>query len=123
MASTDKTEQLTLSAKSLAAAITGLVDQQAIALFRGIPYATVEKRWTHSRIRNNLTSPFDATQFGPRCPQKEGPVLVAGDGVDPAPGEHEFNCLHLNIAVPKEALPSEERKNSKGIPVIVWIHG
>jgi carboxylesterase type B len=85
-------------------------------LFRGIPYASVEKRWTHSRLKHSLDSPFDATNFGPRCVQSDGPVLVSGGVNDPVPGDDEFNCLNLNITVPKDDL-------SGSLPVMFWIHG
>ncbi|KAF8849086.1 alpha/beta-hydrolase [Acephala macrosclerotiorum] len=104
-------------APSLNASVTGEIEE-GIACFRGVPYATLDKRWTHSRTKHSLESPFDATKYGPRCPQREGPVLVTGDVNDPIPGDDEFKCLNLNIAVPQEAL-----KTPSALPVLVWIHG
>jgi carboxylesterase type B len=80
---------------SLQAEITGEYDDTYdLAYFRGVPYATVNKRWTHSQIRHSLESPFDATEFGPRCVQEEGEVLVSGGFNDPTPGDDEFKCLN-----------------------------
>jgi carboxylesterase type B len=95
-----------------------------LAYFRGIPYATVDKRWTHSRQRDSLENPFDATKFGARCVQEEGEVLVSGGTNDPTPGDDEFNCLNLNITVPKECLKESGIGGTKTkIPVMFWIHG
>jgi carboxylesterase type B len=107
---------------SLRAEIIGDTDEDAgLALFRGIPFASVEKRWTHSRTRHTLESPFDATNFGPRCVQGSGDVLVSGGVNDPVPGDDEFECLNLNVAVPKESL--DDRNRNSLLPVMVWIHG
>ncbi len=110
---------ITHQAASLNASLTGEV-REGIACFRGIPYATLEKRWTHSQTKHSLESesPFDATKNGLRCPQEDGPVLVTGGVVDPTPGDDEFKCLNLNVVVPEEAL-----KTKSALPVMVWIHG
>ncbi|CAI7595295.1 unnamed protein product [Penicillium pancosmium] len=114
-------DRITLAAPSLGSELVGTLDsEQNIALFRGIPYATLTKRWTHSETRNELESPFDATQLGYRCSQLSGMVLVSGGTNDPLPGDDEFKCLNLNIAVPKESL-GVQVPNS--LPVMVWIHG
>ncbi|KAJ5776380.1 uncharacterized protein N7511_001391 [Penicillium nucicola] len=112
-------ETITHHAPSLNASLIGESDDN-LALFRGVPYASVKERWTHSEVTNTLDSPFNATNFGPRCPQGEGMVLVTGGVTDPAPGDDEFKCLNLNICVPKEALSNT---SGPGLPVIVWIHG
>ena len=44
--------------------------------------------------------------------------MVAGGVTDAMPGDDEFKCLNLNVAVSQEAL-----KTSSAIPVTVWIHG
>jgi carboxylesterase type B len=109
---------------SLQADIVGELDQDAgLALFRGIPYADVEKRWTQSRTKHSLNSPFDATQFGPRCTQEVGEVLVSGGVTDPVPGDDEFSCLNLTVTVPTEALPDRADPAKPLLPVMVWIHG
>jgi carboxylesterase type B len=111
---------LRISAPSLGADIVGELDNDYdLAIFRGIPYATVAQRWTHSKSRHFLEGTFTATEFGPRCNQGNGMVLVTGGTSDPVPGDDEFCCLNLNIAVPKEAIG--EKPGS--LPVMVWIHG
>jgi carboxylesterase type B len=114
-------DRISLIAPSLDSELVGTLDsEQNIALFRGIPYATLTKRWTHSKTRNKLESPFDATRLGYRCSQLSGMVLVSGGINDPLPGDDEFKCLNLNIAVPKESLGAQ---GPKSLPVMVWIHG
>lgn len=113
-------ERISINAPSLGANIVGSLDQENdIALFRGIPYATVTKRWAHSETLHSLDNDFDATKLGYRCSQLNGMVLVSGGTNDPLPGDDEFRCLNLNVAVPKEDMGS----NSKPLPVMVWIHG
>jgi carboxylesterase type B len=102
---------------SLKADVKGVLDEDVV-LFRGLPYANVEKRWTHSRTIHTLESPFDATEYGPRCSQGEGQVLVTGGQNNPIPVDDEFHCLNLNIAVPQAVLKTESK-----LPVMVWIHG
>lgn len=110
---------------TLQADIIGELDDDAsLAIFRGIPYASVERRWTHSRVQHHLPATFDATKFGPRCVQREGHVLVTGGKSDPTPGDDEFKCLNLNITVPKNALLAHESSHTgQPLPVLVWIHG
>jgi carboxylesterase type B len=110
---------------SLKAKIIGELDDAAgLALFRGIPYASVTKRWTQSRTRHFLDSAFDATDFGPRCVQGDGPVMVSGGANDATPGDDEFKCLNLNITVPSEVLLDPGNRKTIGLlPVMFWIHG
>ena len=110
---------------SLQSEIIGDFDEAYdLAYFRGIPYASVDERWTYSKPQHFLDSPFDATKFGPRCVQEEGEVLVTGGTHDPSPGDDEFKCLNLNITVPKECLKQFENGSTRTkIPVMVWIHG
>ena len=119
------TTKINHHAPSLHSNITGELDRDAgLALFRGIPYASVGKRWTHSSTRHSLSTTFDATEFGPRCVQRNGPVLVSGGVNDPVPGDDEFKCLNLNICVPEEALPGHaDGQMASELPVMVWIHG
>ena len=99
-------------------------DTHGLIYFRGIPYATVRERWTHSEVLDALESPFDATKFGPRCVQEDGMVLVSGGTNDPTPGDHEFNCLNLNITIPQECSRQMQNGRTKTkLPVMFWIHG
>lgn len=114
-------ERIRLNSPSLASELIGTLDnEQNIALFRGIPYANLAKRWTHSETKHQLETPFDATRLGYRCSQLSGMVLVSGGINDPLPGDDEFKCLNLNIAIPNESLGAQD---SKSLPVMVWIHG
>lgn len=107
-------------APSLGADVVGL-EENDLALFRGITFASVSERWTHSVTRHSLdTDLFDATKFGPRCCQAGGLVMISGGVNDPTPGDDEFHCLNLNIAT----YTANIGDNSKGLlPVLVWIHG
>lgn len=107
-----------LDTASLSSKVTGLVED-GLALFRGIPYASYAQRWTHSQTLHSLPSSFDATRYGPRCPQGEGLVLVTGGVTDEVPADDEMNCLNLNVAVDQGALAAKSTK----LPVMVWIHG
>ncbi|KAG4431617.1 hypothetical protein IFR05_012910 [Cadophora sp. M221] len=110
---------------SLSADLVATEDTKAgLALFRGIPYASVSKRWTQSQIKDSLSSPFDATKFGPKCPQPPHISLILAAVQAPALEEDEFACLNLNIAVPVDALSKSIDDSSKPLlPVMVWIHG
>ena len=115
-------KNLQIHAPTLGADIIGLHDEEAgLAIFRGIPFASVTKRWTQSINQDSLSSPFDATFFGPSCPQPAHVSLVPIALQNPVTEEDEFKCLNLNIASPKNALPDS---NSKALlPVMVWVHG
>lgn len=109
-------------APTLGAEVVGLQDEDTgLAIFRGIPFASIAKRWTQSCTQNTLSSPFDATKFGPRCPQPPHESIIPVSLHNPDPGEDEFQCLNLNIASPKDALPNS--KPGSLLPVMVWVHG
>ncbi|MFI6921108.1 carboxylesterase/lipase family protein [Nonomuraea spiralis] len=89
------------------------VDQDGIAVFRGIPYA----RSPFGPLRMAAPVPAepwdgtrDATGFGPRPPQPPMfpglPTWSSADGLD---------CLTLNVWSPDPG--------GSGLPVMVWIHG
>ena len=121
----DNMKTLQLHAPSLRAEVIGLQDENTdLAIFRGIPFASVTKRWTQSCTQNSLPSSFDATEFGPKCPQPPHESIVPITLHNPNPGEDEFKCLHLNVTVPKDALPDGQSKEGRTpLPVIVWVHG
>ncbi len=78
--------------------------------FLGIPYAappTGALRWKPPQAAAVWTSPRDATQRGPACPQ----LMQLGSAFDTTTSE---DCLTLNIWTPK---------NASGAPVLFWIHG
>ncbi len=110
---------------SLSANLVASQDSKSgIAFFRGIPYASVSKRWTQSTIQDSLPSPFDATDFGPRCPQPAHVSTIPAVLKRPDVQEDEFKCLNLNITVPVDALPKLGHGEKQPLlPVMVWVHG
>jgi carboxylesterase type B len=95
-----------------------------IASFRGIPYASVTKRWTQSSVQHSLPTTFDATKYGPKCPQPPHSSLIQVKLVTPAVESDEFKCLNLNITTPFEALSRGEQSGKTSLlPVMVWVHG
>lgn len=112
-------------APTLGAELLGLQDGDAgLAIFRGIPFASVIKRWTQSCTQNTLPSPFDATKWGPQCPQPPHQSIVPVNLPNPTPGDDEFKCLNLNIVVPEESLPNRRAGQTPILlPVMVWVHG
>jgi para-nitrobenzyl esterase len=90
--------------------------------YLGIPYAKDPSgalRWLPPEAFGKFKAPLEANQFGSECTQ-------------PGPSGSE-NCLFLNVYTPAAAEPGEETgdespssstsKKSKGLPVMVWIHG
>lgn len=121
------TETIDLDAPSLGARLTGL-ESDGITHFRGVPYASVARRWTHSRALGSLdTATFDATAFGPRSPvPPRTSVIWSDDPPDGAilPPADELRCLNLNISLPTAALPRKgQGPASSPLPTLVWIHG
>ncbi|KAF2874778.1 para-nitrobenzyl esterase [Massariosphaeria phaeospora] len=105
--------------------------------YRGLKYASIPRRWAESTSNDALqidsNRVFDATRFGPSCPQKRGgqawDVSLVGDttlakefGQGDDAKMDEFECLHLNITVPKTALAAKNT-DGVGLPVFVWVHG
>jgi carboxylesterase type B len=102
--------------------------------YRGLKYASIPSRFADSvpisTLRANAVGTFDATKFGPSCPHKIGAqawdLTLVGDvklnceaGQGDSEVMDEFECLHVNVTVPKEA----KSRDGKGLPVFVWIHG
>lgn len=84
-------------------------------MFKGIPYAKVERRW-HKAKAYNWEGVFDATNYGCVCP-----LLDNGKPQGELKVPHRFwveddmDCTNLNIWTP--ALDNKKR------PVFFWIHG
>ena len=85
------------------------LEEQGVAVFRGIPYAQPPigpLRWQPPRPVSAHKSVLKAHSFGPRCMQRtfgDNPPVVSED------------CLTLNVW-------SQQPKSSNQ-PVMVWIHG
>ena len=94
--------------------VQGLM-QDGVAVFRGLPYAAAPEgdlRWRAPQPAPRHKTVFDATSFGPVCPQSQraSPYLA---GVPM--GE---DCLRLNVYAPAAAFAGGAR-----VPVMLWIHG
>ena len=94
-----------------------------IVSFRGIPYASVTKRWTQNSVKHSLTAIFDAATFGPKCPQPTHTSLFQMKLAAPVVDLDEFKCLNLNVTVPSEALLGKGKQGDPLLPVMVWVHG
>lgn len=105
--------------------------------FRNLKYASIPARFRDS-IPNSTLKPgsdgvYDATKFGPSCPQKRGAQawdltlvgnvsLPCEDGQGKSETMDDLECLHVNVTVPKSVAQRTEG-NEKGLPVFVWVHG
>ncbi|KAJ5769928.1 uncharacterized protein N7511_001979 [Penicillium nucicola] len=107
--------------------IKGLQFDDKSRRFAGIPYAKPpigDLRWkkpqpladTYSYSSSDGVNPYDATVFGPVCPQPNYSKVVS----EHVP-EHVYdeNCLRVNIWTPV-ADPSDPDKKW---PVMIWFHG
>jgi carboxylesterase type B len=106
--------------------IGGVYSLAQIASFLGIPFAKFPERFRQGKLVDveDLQREFDATKYGPRCPQP----LNGGrerrnhlfEGIVPSSAfpTSEFDCLRLNIYTPRRSAESPDK-----LPVVVWIHG
>ncbi|GMV00646.1 MAG: carboxylic ester hydrolase [Burkholderiales bacterium] len=96
--------------------VTGVI-QGGVAVFRGLPYAAApdgQWRWRAPRPAPHRDTVFEATDFGPICPQSRRVTPyrhLAGLAMSE-------ECLRLNVYVPAAAFEGGAR-----VPVMVWIHG
>ena len=94
--------------------VQGLM-QDGVAVFRGLPYAASPEgdlRWRPPQPAPRRNTTFDATVFGPVCPQSQrGSTYLTGMPM----GE---DCLRLNVYTPAAAIAGGAR-----VPVMLWIHG
>ena len=79
-----------------------------VAAFLGIPFARAPEgdlRWRPPQAVEAWTAPFEASDYGPICPQGRAQLPLSED------------CLHLNVWTPVD------RDADGRLPVMVWIHG
>ncbi|CAI7647631.1 unnamed protein product [Penicillium viridicatum] len=106
--------------------IRGLQFDNKSRRFAGVPYAqppTGDLRWrkpqplpdTYKYMSAGAT-PYDATEFGPVCPQPNYSKVVS----EHTPKHvYDEDCLRLNIWTPVPDLQNPKRK----WPVMIWFHG
>jgi para-nitrobenzyl esterase len=99
--------QLSVSLPSVTLPSGAVVTGNSDGSFLGIPYGTIPQRWTDA-VPHSLSSPFNATEYGPFCPQT--PDIFFNNTYTP----QDENCLSLNVFV---------KGNGPARPVMVWIHG
>ncbi|KAK9452123.1 Alpha/Beta hydrolase protein [Limtongia smithiae] len=110
-----------ISAPSLGGVtITGVETAPTTVQFRGLTYATIEKRYDYPTRVDAYTEDVDATKYGPSPPQpfRVMAAFLPRDQVptEAPPPQDELACLNLNITRPT-VLPADGSK----IPVVVWI--
>jgi len=105
--------------------------------FRNLRYASIPARYQEpipdDKLEVGKDGVYDATQFGPSCPQLHGAqawdltligdaVLPCGHGQGKTENMNEFDCLNVIVTVPK-GIQSNEKSRRRGLPVFVWVHG
>ncbi|EXJ79832.1 hypothetical protein A1O3_08117 [Capronia epimyces CBS 606.96] len=104
----------------------GYVSTHGVANFLNIPYAQIPARFKTARLLSPCSTKghLDATQYGPRCPQPFDPIhdLMKHmfEQLSMSQYSSEFECLHLNIYAPPEAL---QNQHARKFPVFAYIHG
>ncbi|KIW97430.1 uncharacterized protein Z519_01014 [Cladophialophora bantiana CBS 173.52] len=104
--------------------IDGFVADSGVANYLGVPYAEIPARFRQARRiqSSKLKGTYDATRYGPICPQnvdvprKWRDHLYQGIVTSDALSASEFECLNLNIYAPIE-------RAGQPLPVFVWVHG
>jgi carboxylesterase type B len=105
--------------------------------YRNLRYASIPARFKDPVPNDALVAEADgvvnATEFGPPCPHLRGAqawdltltgnvTLACEDGQGEAEKMDEFDCLHVNVTVPKTASHTKHN-GGHGLPVFVWVHG
>ncbi|KAF2467476.1 para-nitrobenzyl esterase [Lindgomyces ingoldianus] len=131
---------------TLSCTLRGKISESTSTIqFRGLKYAIIPSRWQDSIPITTLTpndssgAVYDATHFGPSCPQKLGAqawdltlvgphTLKTEEGQGETERFDEFECLHANVTVPLCALSSNLNGikgggPEPGLPVLIWVHG
>jgi carboxylesterase type B len=105
--------------------------------YRNLKYASIPARFKDSVPYDALVigadGVVDATGFGPSCPHLRGAqawdltltgnvALACEEGQGKTEKMDEFECLHLNVTVPKTASDANHG-GGRGLPVFFWVHG
>ena len=105
----------------------GFLAKDGCAMWRGVPFASVKERFTHSVAPSVWTGVRECTKFGKQAIQFGAPHMTAGvawnvatkkrvEVIEP-PRSMSEECLFLNISSPPGASPE------KRYPVMMWVHG
>lgn len=99
--------------QTAAGSIRGVLRADGGREFRGIRYANAQRFCAPTDVVSYETE-FDATSFGPICPQMPGSLeMMIGEQE-----KMDEDCFFLNVFAPSKTLPS-----AKPLPVLFWIHG
>ena len=121
----NKTETITISTHL--GDVAGVKESNG-SYFKGIPYGadtSGKNRWRSPQEPESWSEVFDASSFGPRCPQfrtGEGGFrgsIAKAYGVEVPPEEtptESEDCLRLNVFSP-------DTNSKEKLPVMFWIHG
>lgn len=93
--------------------LTGLISANGSCEFLGIPFATAQRLKNPVDI-SSWENNYEATAYGPICPQTPG-MLEMALKMDASHMKEE--CLNLNVFTPRT--PTD----GMSLPVLVWIHG
>jgi carboxylesterase type B len=102
-------------------------DTPDVVRFRAIPYATVPGRFKQSILRENFDGQSrDFTEQGLACPHTFGMDDINSGGL--YPGQEtieasEFDCLILDVNVPRPYLETTKTESAGRLPVMTYIHG
>jgi carboxylesterase type B len=106
--------------------------------FRNLKYARIPARYHDSVAEDGLKRGndgiFDASRFGASCPQKRGAQawdltllgkvdMSCEEGQGETEKMDEFECLSVNVSVPKIAIENNTKSGGLGLPVFAWVHG
>ena len=108
-ASTCTTETIQAEAGPICGTVVTSTSGKKAQAFLGIPYAEpFEARWTAPEPADPWSETFEATTFGPTCPQ-----TTTGSYAQP----QSENCLYLNVWTP------EGTTKGDALPVMAYIYG